>query len=188
MPDAMVKQQGSEQTSSHYISTTKLINEINQTITNLKAVEMRVTEMQRVEAECVTSNEGQNSQQQGAPTIKIMSSPVPLDLLDLMDFGSSGGIGSGQGVHPEFFARCLLAEASRQLAGLRRRKNALEKLGRVIGEGIKKRKERSNSSKTGVRNMSLKRDLEEAGFDADSSSNQDKPTESLGGAKKAKLM
>ena len=59
--------------------------------------------------------------------MKIMSSPVPLDLLDLMDFGSSGGIGSGQGVHPEFFSRCLFAEASRQLAGLRRMNNALGK-------------------------------------------------------------
>uniref|UniRef100_A0A7S2KMC5 Uncharacterized protein n=1 Tax=Leptocylindrus danicus TaxID=163516 RepID=A0A7S2KMC5_9STRA len=130
--------------------------------------------MQRVETE-VTANEVQQTQQQGAPTMKIMSSPVPLDLLDLMDFGSSGGIGSGQGVHPEFFSRCLLAEASRQLAGLRRRKNALEKLGRVIGEGIKKRKERNS----GAGNMSLKRDLEDAGLDAATGSDE--------GAKKAKL-
>ena len=101
--------------------------------------------------------------------MKIMSSrPVPLDLLDLMDFGSSGGIGSGQGVHPEFFSRRLLAEASRQLAGLRRRKNALGKLGRVIGEGIKKRKVRNS----GAENMSLKRDLEDAGLDAASGSDE----------------
>ena len=113
------------------------MNEVSSVITNLKSVEMRVEEIQKAEAKAalVVARKGGPPQQQQAA--KILSGPVPLDLLDLLDFGSTKGE-PGIGVHPECFARCLLAETSRQLTGLRRRKNALEKLGHAIDEGIKK--------------------------------------------------
>ena len=56
---------------------------------------------------------------------------VPLDLLDLMDFGD--------GLNPDCFARGLLKEAERQLAGLQRRKLCLHMLGKSISVGVAQR-------------------------------------------------
>lgn len=54
---------------------------------------------------------------------------IPLDLLDLMDHAN--------GLNPECFTRGFLREALSQLAGLRRRKVALEMLGTAIENGLK---------------------------------------------------
>jgi hypothetical protein len=54
---------------------------------------------------------------------------IPLDLLDLLDHGSGG-------LNPECFCRGLLQEAQAQLAGLKRRKHALERLGATIQDGL----------------------------------------------------
>lgn len=54
---------------------------------------------------------------------------IPLDLLDLLDFE----------LNPDCFSRGLLREAMGQLAGLRRRKNALEMLGSAIQAGLDQR-------------------------------------------------
>jgi hypothetical protein len=56
--------------------------------------------------------------------------PIPLDLLDLMDHGG--------GLNPDCFSRGLLKEALGQLAGLKRRKLALEMLGDAIQKGLNK--------------------------------------------------
>jgi hypothetical protein len=56
---------------------------------------------------------------------------IPLDLLDLMDHAN--------GLNPECFTRGFLREALSQLAGLRRRKVALEMLGTAIENGLKRR-------------------------------------------------
>jgi hypothetical protein len=56
--------------------------------------------------------------------------PIPLDLLDLMDHGG--------GLNPDCFSRGLLKEALGQLAGLKRRKLALEMLGDTIQKGMNK--------------------------------------------------
>ena len=64
--------------------------------------------------------------------------PIPLDLLDLLDIGQPFGI------NPQCYARGLMKEALRQMAGLERRKNALAMLGNAIEKGLN---ERSRSSK-----------------------------------------
>jgi hypothetical protein len=56
---------------------------------------------------------------------------IPLDLLDLLDHGG--------GLNPECFSRGLLQEAMGQLAGLKRRKRALEMLGFAVQRGIEQR-------------------------------------------------
>ncbi|KAL7442541.1 hypothetical protein ACHAXM_008437 [Skeletonema potamos] len=59
--------------------------------------------------------------------------PIPLDLLDLLDIGQPFGI------NPLCYARGLMKEAMRQLAGLERRKNALAMLGKAIEKGLNAR-------------------------------------------------
>jgi hypothetical protein len=56
--------------------------------------------------------------------------PIPLDLLDLIDHGG--------GLNPDCFSRGLLKEALGQLAGLKRRKLALQMLGDAIQKGMNK--------------------------------------------------
>mmetsp|Transcript_3885 Transcript_3885/g.10172 ORF Transcript_3885/g.10172 Transcript_3885/m.10172 type:complete len:201 (-) Transcript_3885:1435-2037(-) len=53
---------------------------------------------------------------------------VPINLLDLLDHGN--------GLNPDCFSRGLLREALGQLAGLKRRKLALEMLGAAIQAGL----------------------------------------------------
>jgi len=55
---------------------------------------------------------------------------VPINLLDLLDHGN--------GLNPDCFSRGLLREALGQLAGLKRRKLALEMLGAAIQAGLDK--------------------------------------------------
>lgn len=62
----------------------------------------------------------------------LQDCPIPLDLLDLMD--CQGGL------NPECFTRGLLKEALGQLAGLKRRKLALDMLGDAIERGLNKSK------------------------------------------------
>lgn len=57
---------------------------------------------------------------------------IPLDLLDMLDSSK---------VNPDCFARGLLREALGQLAGLKRRKLALELLGAAVAAGIAKTNE-----------------------------------------------
>ena len=107
------------------------MNELSNVVANLKSVEDRVHSLARVEAKAASSVEEKPGHVQQQQAVKMLSSPVPLDLLDLLDFGAKKSE-PGIGAHPECFARCLLAETSRQLTGLRRRKNALEKLMRKV--------------------------------------------------------
>lgn len=58
----------------------------------------------------------------------LQSCLIPLDLLDLLDHGG--------GLNPDCFSRGILKEALGQLAGLTRRKLALEMLGAAVQQGI----------------------------------------------------
>ena len=66
---------------------------------------------------------------------KLQECKIPLDLLELLDC-SNGVKGDLFGLNPELFVRGLLREALSQLAGLRRRKVALEMLGNAIQAGL----------------------------------------------------
>jgi hypothetical protein len=101
-------------TNIHVSSTTQLIHHLNQVVTAL----------QRVEG-TIQSDAGLRK--------SLHECMVPVDLLDLLDSSK---------LHPDVFARGLLREALGQLAGLRRRKLALEMLGSAIQSGIQKRKKR----------------------------------------------
>ena len=63
---------------------------------------------------------------------------IPTDLLDLMDHGG--------GLHPDCFVRGLFQEALGQLAGLKRRKLALQMLGNAVQVGIQQKKKRLEGS------------------------------------------
>jgi hypothetical protein len=102
------------ETNIHVSSTTQLIQHLNHVVTAL----------QRVEG-TVRSDAGLRK--------SLQECPIPVDLLDLLDSSK---------LHPDVFARGLLREALGQLAGLRRRKLALEMLGSAIQSGIHRRKRR----------------------------------------------
>jgi hypothetical protein len=107
------------ETNIHVSSTTQLIHHLNQVVTAL----------QRVEG-TIRSDAGLRK--------SLQECPVPVDLLDLLDSSK---------LHPDVFARGLLREALGQLAGLRRRKLALEMLGSAIQSGIHRRKRRKQQLK-----------------------------------------
>lgn len=78
---------------------------------------------------------------------------IPLDLLDLLDHGN--------GLNPDCFSQALLRESLGQLAGLKRRKLALEMLGAAVNSGLNKRealeKEKKSTSPDGDGEGGVKR-------------------------------
>lgn len=104
----------------HMDNTRRLIEKINLILQALKKVENTVKNDD-------TSTESQLY-------LSLKDTPIPLDLLDLMDHGG--------GLHPEYFIRGLGQEALRQLAGLRQRKEALQMLGNAVQVGIAKKKKK----------------------------------------------
>jgi hypothetical protein len=98
--------------SIHVERTTRLIASIRETITSIQKVEGVV-------------------QADAALKQSLQDCLIPLDLLDLLDHGG--------GLNPECFSRGLLEEAMGQLAGLKRRKRALEMLGFAVQKGIEQR-------------------------------------------------
>jgi hypothetical protein len=99
--------------SVHVENATKLIAAIRHIVTALQKVESIV-------------------QENTALRRTLQSCAIPTDLLDLLDHGG--------GVHPDCFSRGLLQEALGQLAGLKRRKLALEMLGSAVQAGLTKKK------------------------------------------------
>lgn len=61
----------------------------------------------------------------------LQNCPIPVNLLDLLDHGN--------GLNPDCFSRGLLRESMGQLAGLKRRKLALEMLGAAVQAGLSSR-------------------------------------------------
>lgn len=98
--------------SGHVETTSKLISSINSVIASIQKVDGTV------KADAVLRK-------------NLQECLIPLDLLDLLDHGG--------GINPDCFSRALLKEALGQLAGLKRRKLALEMLGAAVESGLKKR-------------------------------------------------
>lgn len=121
----------------HADTATELIASIRKIVTGLRAVERHVngtgpSQAANIPAEALD---------------KFRSSldekcPIPLDLLDLLDIGQPFGI------NPQCYARGLMKEAMRQLAGLERRKNALSMLGNAIEKGLKDRSNKDGTEPT----------------------------------------
>lgn len=95
--------------SIHVETTTKLITSVLDVVTALQKVEGVV----KTDAVLKKS---------------LQECKVPINLLDLLDHGN--------GLNPDCFSRGLLREALGQLAGLKRRKLALEMLGAAIQNGL----------------------------------------------------
>ena len=108
----------SENASDHVQTTTKLLASLQEVLQSVKDVETKVLK-------------GDGTEEDKKIIQELKDSPVPLDLLELMDYGG--------GVNPDCFARGLLQTALRQLAGLKRRKLALGLLGNAVSEGMKRR-------------------------------------------------
>lgn len=98
--------------SIHVETTTKLITCVLDVITALQKVEGVL----KVDAVLKKS---------------LQECKVPINLLDLLDHGN--------GLNPDCFSRGLLREALGQLAGLKRRKLALDMLGAAIQTGLDQR-------------------------------------------------
>jgi hypothetical protein len=127
---------GQDDPSIHVESTSKLISLIRSVLTAIQAVENTVVR---------------------DPNLKerLNQCLIPIDLIELLDHGSAiekmsgGGSGSsaaavaategGGGLNPDAFSRGLLKEALGQLAGLKRRKLALEMLSLDISQRQRKR-------------------------------------------------
>jgi len=97
-------------TAVHVESTTRLIQSIRNIIAILEKVEQAV------------QNDATLKQQ-------LQNCLIPVDLLELLDCG----------LNPDCFSRGLLREASGQLSGLKRRKQALEMLGSAVQKGLDER-------------------------------------------------
>mmetsp|Transcript_43897 Transcript_43897/g.48868 ORF Transcript_43897/g.48868 Transcript_43897/m.48868 type:complete len:214 (-) Transcript_43897:598-1239(-) len=98
--------------SVHVETTTKLITAVLSVVTALQKVEGVI------KADAVLKR-------------SLQECKVPINLLDLLDHGN--------GLNPDCFSRGLLKEALGQLAGLKRRKLALEMLGAAIQTGLNQR-------------------------------------------------
>ena len=121
--------------SIHVDTTTKLIDSIKAVIASTEKVDSVVKD----DAELRKN---------------LQSCLVPLDLLDLLDHGG--------GLNPDCFSRALLKESLGQLAGLKRRKLALEMLGLAVQSGLKKRdKEEAKKENGSPENLKRKRSEEE---------------------------
>lgn len=101
--------------SVHVESTTKLINYVRNVVSSVERVELVVKDNPSLKK-------------------KLQDCAIPLDLLDLLDHGQGGGL-----LNPDCFVRGLLREALGQLAGLKRRKLALELLGSAVQTGLNKK-------------------------------------------------
>jgi len=115
----------SENASDHVQTTTKLIASLQEVLQSVKDVETKVLKGDGTEGDKKIIQE-------------LKDSPVPLDLLELMDYGG--------GINPDVFARGLLQTALRQLAGLKRRKLALGLLGAAVSDGMKRRDKEQNQN------------------------------------------
>lgn len=126
--------------AAHYKTTTKIIDRIQQIIRSLQRVEEHV-------------------QNDSSVRESLQKCLIPMDLLELMDHNASTTKQDKDfGLNPECYASGLLREATGQLAGLKRRKKALEMLGAAIDRGLG---ERNKTITTTKQAGSLKRDRDE---------------------------
>ena len=110
-------------------TTEKLIASIRKIVLGLRAVERHVNG---------TGPANQGASESISPealrafrTSLETKCPIPLDLLDLLDVSPPPF-----GLHPQVYARGLMKEAIKQLAGYERRKRALEMLGSALEKGM----------------------------------------------------
>ncbi|CAB9513189.1 expressed unknown protein [Seminavis robusta] len=128
--------------SIHVETTTKLISHINNVIASVQRVDGVV------KADALLRK-------------NLQECLIPLDLLDLLDHGN--------GLNPDCFSRALLREALGQLAGLKRRKLALEMLGAAVQSGLnrevakERKKQQKENTSTSTEPTKKKRKLELSG-------------------------
>mmetsp|Transcript_5513 Transcript_5513/g.11394 ORF Transcript_5513/g.11394 Transcript_5513/m.11394 type:complete len:241 (+) Transcript_5513:171-893(+) len=119
----------------HAETATKLIQSIAKITRSVRSVERHVNGTGPPHNNNPNSAEGAISKE-SLESFRISldeKCPIPLDLLDLLD------VGNPFGMNPQCYARGLMKEALRQLAGLERRKRALDMLGTAIERGLEDR-------------------------------------------------
>jgi hypothetical protein len=113
--------------SIHVTTTSKLIHSIREILRAIERVE-GVVHSKKGTNQANSSSGGGGGEEESALWKTLQNCPIPLDLLEMLDCSN--------GLNPEIFVRGLLREALSQLAGLRRRKVALEMLGNAIQKGL----------------------------------------------------
>lgn len=134
---------------THKETTSELIESMHEIVRSLKRVEDETIRLGgkgnvngKNEASKGDNNNHGNSEDKNTDLTRwknLMQSPVPLDLIDLMDHRN--------GLNPDYFTRGLVREALRQMAVLRRRKSALQMLGESVKEGLKIRDDTDAAAK-----------------------------------------
>ena len=126
----------------HADTATELIASIRKIVLGLRAVERHVNGTGPSNHQGSGGGGGEGTQTGGAlaaiskdaleafRTSLEDKCPIPLDLLDLLD------VGQPFGMNPQCYARGLMKESMRQLAGLERRKRALAMLASSIEDGM----------------------------------------------------
>lgn len=128
--------------SIHVTTTSKLIHSIREILRAIERVE-GVVQSKKGANQANSSGGGGGGEEESALWKTLQNCPIPLDLLEMLDCSN--------GLNPEIFVRGLLREALSQLAGLRRRKVALEMLGNAIQKGLD-----TKDKKAHVTNATLK--------------------------------
>lgn len=108
----------------HAKTTTQLMQSINRVVDGVKLVEEIVNGESEIKGEDGSTKERKPT----ALSNQLRQTPVPIDLLDMMDYAS--------GLNPDCFARGLIKESLRQLGNLQRRKASMKLLAAVIQNGM----------------------------------------------------
>uniref|UniRef100_A0A7S3QJR3 Mediator of RNA polymerase II transcription subunit 10 n=1 Tax=Chaetoceros debilis TaxID=122233 RepID=A0A7S3QJR3_9STRA len=127
-------QTGDDSISIHTKTTTKLIQAIQRTVDGIKLVE------EKVNAGAYTGDDSKPSPEDIALTNQLRQTPVPIDVLDMMDYAHN--------VNPDCFARGLIKESMRQLGNLQRRKASMRLLAKAIDNGMKNKERQLELLKT----------------------------------------
>lgn len=127
-------QTGDDSISIHTKTTSKLIQAIQRTVDGIKLVE------EKVNAGAYTGDDSKPSPEDIALTNQLRQTPVPIDLLDMMDYAHN--------VNPDCFARGLIKESMKQLGNLQRRKASMRLLAKAIDNGMKNKERQLEILKT----------------------------------------
>ena len=137
--------QGDYSAKIHADSATELIASMRKIVLGIRSVERHVNGTGPAVAQGSSSGSGEQGSTGSSSGSSAISKealeafrvsleekcPIPLDLLDLLNVG-----GQPFGLNPQCYARGLMKESMRQLAGLERRKRALDMLAGAIEVGI----------------------------------------------------
>jgi hypothetical protein len=150
--------------SIHVKTTSKLIHSIREILHAIGRVE-GVVKKKKVDTGTSANSDTNDGDSELWKTLQ--QCPIPLDLLEMLDCSN--------GLNPEIFVRGLLREGLSQLAGLRRRKVALEMLGNAVQAGLDAKAKLATTT-TKPDTVDRKRGRDEDGTDSNDQKSSEPPS------------